>query len=275
MELPQSSSRALIFLMEEFVVDVRPEFLEDVGRSVEAHVEDPTLACLGPATFLGGVVKIGDAGGSARSNDFRSVEGFVSVIGAGDGEATECVKGSLAESAMAEGIEARILMKKGGHDEFGLVIFVHLVGEGVPIITTVPDRSLMKFRVRVLGLANSREDRDEDKVGVVEGVLGAFFELLLKGFGGKFCIRRDGTEIGNDAEDALGLFTLQAAVLWIVLRCGRLRLGSRGGRIYALTDERSAGIVRQSAATVRLGESGRGDKGDEHEQDEPTSCGGK
>ena len=100
---------------------------------------------------------------------------------------------------------ARVLVKNSGEDEFDLVILVDLIGEGVPIITTVPNHSLMELGGRALGLIDTGQNCDKDKVGVVKGVLGAFFEFLLERLGGKFGVCRDGPEIGNDAEDALGL----------------------------------------------------------------------
>ena len=66
--------RALILLVEEFVVDVRPEFLEGEGGAVETHVQDPALSCLGPGALAGGVVEIGDASGRPGTDDFRGIE---------------------------------------------------------------------------------------------------------------------------------------------------------------------------------------------------------
>src|ERR1700734_2489897 len=128
---------ASVLLMEKFVIDIGPEFLENVGSPVEAHIQNPTLPCLGPGSLLRRVVKVGDAGGSARSNDFRCVEARIAVIGARDGEAAECVNRPLAESAMAERVEARILTKERGKDEFGLVVFVDLIRERVPVISAI------------------------------------------------------------------------------------------------------------------------------------------
>jgi hypothetical protein len=68
------TGRGLVLLMEEFVIDVGPEFLEGEGYAVQANIEDPALTGFGPGALAGGVVEIGDAGSRSGSYDFRSVE---------------------------------------------------------------------------------------------------------------------------------------------------------------------------------------------------------
>jgi len=50
------------------------------------------------------------------------------------------------------------------------------------------------------------DGRDEDR-GVIERILSAIDELFFDGLWGQLCIGADGAEVGDDAEDALGLLT--------------------------------------------------------------------
>ena len=68
---------ALVFLMEDRVVDIRPNFFEDEDAAIDSQVSDPTLICFGERPFLAWVVEIGCAGGSARTNDLTIVDSFM------------------------------------------------------------------------------------------------------------------------------------------------------------------------------------------------------
>jgi hypothetical protein len=70
-------NRALIFLVEDGVVDIRPNFFEDEDAAIDSQVSDPPLICFGDRPFLAWVVEIGCAGGSARTNDLAIVNSFV------------------------------------------------------------------------------------------------------------------------------------------------------------------------------------------------------
>ena len=49
------------FRVEESAVDIGPELPEHECRSVQAHVCQPALTCLGPGALRSGIVEIGDA----------------------------------------------------------------------------------------------------------------------------------------------------------------------------------------------------------------------
>ncbi len=99
--------------MEKDIVDVRPEFFEHKCSAIEAHVQQPELACLGPGTVHRGVIKIGNARCSAGTRNLRNIECSVSGIGARYEHAAECICRALDESPMSQRVVAGVLMQCG------------------------------------------------------------------------------------------------------------------------------------------------------------------
>jgi len=98
-------------------------------------------------------------------------------------------------------------------------------------------------------------ERDEDG-GVVEGIFKGCGELLLDGLGGELYVGTDGTKVGEDAEDALGLLGRRLCGLGLSLRCVDVGWGC------GLIGVRAAGGVGRDAEVEscggRLEGSGRG-----------------
>ena len=68
----------------------------------------------------------------------------------------------------------------------------------------------MKFRIRTFSLRYSGEDADVDKVGVIETVFKSELEFVACGKRWQLLIDADGAKIGNDSQNAPGLFTFLA-----------------------------------------------------------------
>jgi hypothetical protein len=58
---------ALILLVEERVVDIRPHFLEGEDTAINGNIGDPSLVGLCESAFLARIVEIGNAREHARS----------------------------------------------------------------------------------------------------------------------------------------------------------------------------------------------------------------
>ena len=120
---------ALIFLVEDRVVDIRPHFLEREGAAINGNIRDPSLVGLGESAFLAWIVEIGYARERARSQDLACVEGLVARIRTRNGNARECVTQPFGKVSLAQGVIPRVLVKNRGDDELDPVVFVDLIRE--------------------------------------------------------------------------------------------------------------------------------------------------
>lgn len=136
----------LLFLMEDTAVYVRPEYFEDKRSTIQAHVQQPALAGLGPCTIDREVVKVGNARSCARADDLRSVECRASRVHARDQHAAKRIHRTLEESTVSQRVIAWVLVQRGRKEKLYLVVFVCLIDEGVPVVTPVSSSSLVKLR---------------------------------------------------------------------------------------------------------------------------------
>src|SRR5271156_5574536 len=123
--------------MEDRAVDIWPVLLHGEGAKVQQNVGQPTLTNLRPGAVLGRIVGGGNPRGCAGSQDLGSVEGFLARIVAGDDRSRYGVEPPLDEAAMAERVVAAVLMQHNGQNALNPEIFVCLVREGMPIVSTV------------------------------------------------------------------------------------------------------------------------------------------
>src|ERR1700761_2747386 len=100
----------------------------------------------------------------------------------------------------------------------------------------------MKLGVRITVHGDSGLDASDDEGRVVKTIFGRESELLFCCLGRQFHIGGDGTEVGHDAEDTLGLFCSVGADGVGVCRL-RWRLRGGLGGLSGLRIEKSAGRV--------------------------------
>ena len=143
---------------------------------------------------------------------------------------------------MAEGVEAGVLSEDGGVDTADQKVFVGGIGESVPVVAAVTDGAVSELGVGVAVEGEASLDARDQERRVVEAIAGCQMDLLFWRHGWKFGVCGDGTEVGHDAKDSLGLLgTLGNSAVWrrrclwsggcrlTGLRCG---LSYRSGRVW-------------------------------------------
>src|SRR5437868_10540327 len=128
--------RALL-AMKQRLVDVRPELTEDECDGIDAHVRGPSVNRVLRCAFARRIIEVRDTCGGSGSHDLAEIECLVARIVAGDDRTTERMASALEESSAgrAEGVEARVLVSGGRDDELDPVVFVSLVGHGMPEVS--------------------------------------------------------------------------------------------------------------------------------------------
>ena len=143
---------------ENRVIDVRPEFFEDVEKAVEADLGEPFLSGLGPGAFGSGVIKIGDPRSCAVADNFGEIEGAASRIGSGNQKTAYGIAGALEKPAVSERVVSRVFVSQRGDDGFRHVISNGLVSDPVPIVAAERFSAVAELRVRVICLADTGDD---------------------------------------------------------------------------------------------------------------------
>ena len=82
---------ALVLLVEDRVVNIRPNFFKGEGTTINGQIRDPSLVSLGKRAFLAGIVKIRNGRERSCSQYFADVKCLVSLIRARDHDARKCV----------------------------------------------------------------------------------------------------------------------------------------------------------------------------------------
>jgi hypothetical protein len=77
--------------------------------------------------------------------------------------------------------------------------------KAMPVVASVSGCAVAEGRFGLVDVGDAGEDADFNEAGIVEGVVEDQLELLLWGHGRQLGIGGDGTEVGDDEEDALGL----------------------------------------------------------------------
>src|SRR6201998_1714092 len=93
-----------ILLVEDFVINVRPEFLEDESRAIQTHARHPALTHLGPVAVSGRVVEAGDARSRTGADHFGEVEVLPSIVLTRDDDPREGVRHALHKTAAPLGV---------------------------------------------------------------------------------------------------------------------------------------------------------------------------
>ena len=158
--------------VEDVFVGGGPPLFPPEVEAVDEVAGEPALSDFGPGAVLRGVIKAADAGCCAGPDDLGEIEGWISVVGAGDEDASDGVPTALLEAAMAQGVEAVVLMEDDGADAGDKEVFIGRVSERVPVITGVAGGALMEFGVGVAAHGDPRLKADDDEGGVVEAVFG-------------------------------------------------------------------------------------------------------
>jgi len=205
--------------VEEGVIDVGPEFFHDEGNAVDADVDAPVTDDGGGVTLAAGVVEGRDACGGACAYNFAGVEDIVAGIIARDDDAADGVAGALPEAAATEGVIAVVLVGDGRHDPFHQDVLDGLIGGGMPEVASVAEASSAELGVGVAREVVAGEGRRNEDGGVVEGIFEGCGELLLDGLGRELDVGTDGAEVGEDAEDTLGLLGWRLVGWRLGLRC--------------------------------------------------------
>ena len=211
----------LLFVVEEGMVEFGPELLEEEGDGVDADVGCPLLAGVGQGSLWGGVVKVGDACAHGRADDFARVEGGLARVGAGDEDAREGVASTFGKAAGTEGVVTGVFVGDGGNDELDHVVFDGLIDIGVPVVASESGEALVKLGCGVAGLRLCGDDAGKDEGGVVEAILRGGDELVFDGLGREDGACADGSKVGDDAKDALGLLIDVDGSGWIGGGCCR------------------------------------------------------
>lgn len=171
----------LLPLVEDRAVNIRPEFLKDECQSIQAYICKPVLSYLRPSPLPAWIVEAGNARRGAGTYNFRGIERFIPRIRSSNQYAGERISSPLNETATAQSVVARILLQYGGEDEFDVVVLDCLVSKGVPLISAVTGSALVKFRVRVLCLADTCQNTCKNECRIVEAVQRCSNELVFHG----------------------------------------------------------------------------------------------
>src|SRR5580698_3098604 len=154
---------SLLLLVKESVVDVRPEFLEDKCHTIQSHVCEPTLTYLRPCLISAWIVRARNACGCTCAYDLRRVECLISRVRARNQYARECVAGPLDHAAAAQRVIAGIMPQRRWQNGLDHVILDSLICESMPVVAAIPCSPLAEFRIRILCLADARQNAHKNE----------------------------------------------------------------------------------------------------------------
>ena len=106
--------------MEYFAANIRPEFLELVGKTVPEDQEAKGGGVSTGGAVLRRMVDVGHGGCHGIAKGLRNVKAIVTGIGAGNEQAVDTVIGAVRKTAFAHLVVAGIFVKEtwensGGH----------------------------------------------------------------------------------------------------------------------------------------------------------------
>src|SRR6266478_3088007 len=159
-------------LMKNRAVHIRPELLHSKGTKVQQDVGQPTLANLCPGTVLGRIIRRRNSRCCAGPQDLGSVKSFPARVRARDHRPRYSVKSPFEKAAMAQGVVSAVLMQNNWQNALNPEVFICLVCQRMPIVSTVSGSALAKCRISVRPLADTCLDTDEDKRRIVEAIQG-------------------------------------------------------------------------------------------------------
>jgi len=228
--------------VEDVFVGGGPPLLPPKVEAVDEVAGKPLLTDLGPRLILLGVVEGGEARCGTGADDLGEVEGGIAVVSARDQDAADGVERTLTEAAVAEGIEAVVLVEEYGSGAADHEVLVRSVGKGVPVVSGVAFDALVELGVGVTIHCEAGLNRGYEERRVVEAVLGCEGQFFFWRLGRQFYVSGDRAEVGDDAEDALGLLAAFGVGSVGVVRLGRLGWICR---LSGLGEEQGTGRVRE------------------------------
>ncbi len=217
--------------MEDCLVDIGPELFQHKVGAVDQVAGEPLLADLGPRAVLRRVVERRNACRSARSDHLGEVEGPTSIVLPRNQHAGDGIQASPAEAAVAQRVEAVVLMKQDRPQAADHEVFVDRIGQRVPVVAAIAFDPLMKLRIRVAIHGEARLNARDEEGRVVEGVVPRGDELLLRGLRRQFDVCGDRAKVRHDPENALGLLGAVGADGVGICRLDGLGRGWPSGRL--------------------------------------------
>ena len=160
----------------------------------------------GEAGGVGWVIKAGNVLGEDFAAETGKVEGLVAAVGAGDDLAAHDVADAGDDAvAIAEGVEAVVLVEERGEEPGAEVSAVGFIDEAAPEIGPERGGTVVEGGVGIDAVGGDAGEAEEDEGGVVEGLFGGDFEVVVPAGRVDLGAGRDGTEVGHEAKDSLGL----------------------------------------------------------------------
>ncbi len=118
----------LVFIVEDGAVDVRPKFLETERNGVLKHLAPPALVGFDPG-ISGRIVEVANTSSGSGSDNFGKIKRVVPRVVSGDKDAADGVTGTLEETAVTEGVVARVFFGDGWDDGFDEIVLDGAVGK--------------------------------------------------------------------------------------------------------------------------------------------------
>jgi len=186
----------------KFTLQIRPEFLEDVGR----HVDSDLHAELAGGIVCGavvGIVSIGDGDRGGVPDDLRVIKLGPARIGMGPEDLAGGISEPGPSTPLALSEVARVLVKQDGEYAFGHVVAYDEVAISRAEISAETGRALAERAVRIRRLGFGSEDARENDRPAVEGIFGSDLKFLAGRQRLVVLEARRASVIGNDAQKAL------------------------------------------------------------------------
>ena len=159
------------------VLQIRPEFFEDVGRHIDSDLHAELVRRIVGSTVVG-IVSIGNRDPSGVPDDLGVIELSASRIGVGPEDLAGGVSepGPSAPLALTE--VARVLVKQDGEYTLGHVVADDKVAIGRAEISAESGPALAEGAIRIRRLGFGSEDTRENNRPAVEGIFGSDFKLI-------------------------------------------------------------------------------------------------
>ena len=139
------------------------------------------------------------------------VGGLAAAVGAGDSLAADDVEGAVGDAvlAAADGVVTGVLVQQAGQEPRADIGAVGLIQQAAPGIGVEAADAFAQDGVGVDAFGGDGGKSEEEEGGVVQGLVGGDFEVVLPARGRWFGAAADGAEVGHEAEDALRLLMAQ------------------------------------------------------------------
>src|SRR5579859_1841248 len=150
-----------ILFAEHFSANVRPKFLQLVGKAIPKNQESESTRLASRGAIRRHVINVGKRGGSGVSHGLGNVEAVVTGIRARDEQPLHPVIGALPETAFAHLVVAGILVEQARENRDGHVRADTVVGKIRAITLAVRGPALAPFFGVVFRLGDRRQSAIE------------------------------------------------------------------------------------------------------------------